>query len=95
MWVNTSLTFEYIIPYACIRFFQTNNASIAMEKDFFLWFCVRYFGGRWSPYHGCHGKSRILEWVVGNKEEQGNFWQWERVRLNLATSINWDHPFFG
>ena len=56
----------------------------------FWWFCALNFGGRPSPYLACQSQRIILHLCKGDRHDANNHWQWDRVRLNLPGSVDYN-----
>jgi hypothetical protein len=53
------------------------------------WVCY-LMGLKVSPYLTIKGLLLGLEWILGDTEDKSNIFHWDRVRLNLPGSSNYD-----
>lgn len=60
------------------------------EPSRFVRFTALPFGARTSPFIAYQGQCRILELAEGDKDDESNPFQWDRVHMNLPCAQNFD-----
>ena len=75
-----------------VRVTETRNDG-SPEKDSFMRFNVLNFGLKCAPEQACQGQARILEICRGDRRDENNPFQWERVLLNLPCCEEFDPAF--
>jgi len=75
--------------YLGVRCIETKNDG-SVENETYMRSSVLVFGCSSSPYQAGQGQSRILDICKGDRHDDSNPWQWDRVHLNLPFSRNYD-----
>jgi hypothetical protein len=73
-----------------VRYYITDNAEGAVEKEVWKRFCSCLFGNKHSPTVCCQAESRILEMCKGNPRLTDNQFQFAECVLNLPCSLSYD-----